>query len=72
MNGITALSIFYRFPSLELPEQVQRVSLLPLKGQGLSAQMSSPSTILFYILTKESEIVKSATLFWPHYLSYSR
>ena len=27
MNGITAFLSFYRFPSLELPEQVQRVSL---------------------------------------------
>ncbi len=48
MNGITAFLSFYRFPSLELPEQVQRVSLLPLKEQGLSAQVSSPSYLILY------------------------
>lgn len=51
MNGITALLVLYRFPSLELPEQVQRVSLPPVKGQGLSAQVSSPSIVMF-IFTK--------------------
>ena len=62
MNGITAFStLFTASLRWNYPNRF-RGSPCPAKaGQGLSAQVSSPSyLILFYILTKESENVKSA------------